>query len=60
MILLTHLKLFFISLNFAMTLTGSVSPVAFWTVGSYTWVSIRMFPAISPWPAPSANLPQPS
>lgn len=37
--LLTHLKLFFISLSFAITLTGSVSPVAFWIAGSCIAVS---------------------
>lgn len=31
-----YLKLFFISRSLAMTLTGSVSPVAFWISGSST------------------------
>lgn len=33
-IVLTHLKLFFISRSFAITSTGSVFPVAFWIMGS--------------------------
>jgi hypothetical protein len=32
--ILTHLKLFFISRNFVITATGSVSPVTFWISGS--------------------------
>jgi len=34
-VLLTHLKLFFISLSLAITSTGSVFPVTFWISGSY-------------------------